>query len=285
MILQREVRAKALEKGVSPEIIDKDWVLSHVLKGICEMPNLGEHLIFKGGTCLKKCFFPDYRFSEDLDFTATVDNLQIDIVLINELCQRIFEQSGIRMEIPKIKEQRFNDVMVGYEVKIKYWGANHPKNRRPPESQCWTTSIKIDTNWYEKMIFTPIEQSIIHDYSDFKKFEDFRIRTYSIEEVLSEKLRALIQRKYKAARDYFDIWTLNQRISDLDWEEIHLAFLDKCKYKNIVFTGVEQILNENIKSTLDKQWHSNLKNQLRAEDFHTLDVIYRDLELLFQEIF
>ena len=24
-----------------------------------------------GGTCLRKCYFPDYRFSEDLDFTAT----------------------------------------------------------------------------------------------------------------------------------------------------------------------------------------------------------------------
>ncbi|MGB0931452.1 MAG: nucleotidyl transferase AbiEii/AbiGii toxin family protein, partial [Chitinophagales bacterium] len=87
MIPHREIRAKALEKGVSPEIIDKDWVLSHVLKGICEMPDLGEHLIFKGGTCLKKCFFPNYRFSEDLDFTATIDNLKIDNALLDGLCQ------------------------------------------------------------------------------------------------------------------------------------------------------------------------------------------------------
>ncbi len=190
IIPQKEIRAKALEKGVSPEIIDKDWVLSHVLKGICEMPNLGEHLIFKGGTCLKKYFFPDYRFSEDLDFTATLDNLNIDAALIDGLCQRIFEQSGIRLEVPQIKEQRFKDVMVGYEVKIKYWGANHSKNRRPPNSQRWTTSIKIDANWYEEMMFTPMEQPIIHDYSDSNKFEGFRVRTYAIEEVLSEKLRA-----------------------------------------------------------------------------------------------
>lgn len=37
---------------------------------------IGEHAatrdtwVFKGGTCLKKCFFETYRFSEDLDFTV-----------------------------------------------------------------------------------------------------------------------------------------------------------------------------------------------------------------------
>lgn len=74
MIAQKEIREKSEQKGVSTEIIDKDWVLSHVLKGIFETPNLGEHLIFKGGTCLKKCFFSDYRFSEDLDFTTFTEN-------------------------------------------------------------------------------------------------------------------------------------------------------------------------------------------------------------------
>ena len=31
---------------------------------------LGDHTqVFKGGTCIKKCYFETYRFSEDLDFT------------------------------------------------------------------------------------------------------------------------------------------------------------------------------------------------------------------------
>lgn len=28
-----------------------------------------ESWVFKGGTCLKKCYFETYHFSEDLDFT------------------------------------------------------------------------------------------------------------------------------------------------------------------------------------------------------------------------
>ena len=35
--------------------------------------SLREYLIFKGGTALKRCYFPDYRFSEDLDFSLSQD--------------------------------------------------------------------------------------------------------------------------------------------------------------------------------------------------------------------
>jgi predicted nucleotidyltransferase component of viral defense system len=70
MILQREIVSIAETKRVSKSTIDKDWALGHFIAAIYSEPELKEALIFKGGTCLKKCYFPDYRFSEDLDFTA-----------------------------------------------------------------------------------------------------------------------------------------------------------------------------------------------------------------------
>ena len=33
-----------------------------------------ERLAFKGGTALKRCYFGDYRFSEDLDFTLATES-------------------------------------------------------------------------------------------------------------------------------------------------------------------------------------------------------------------
>ncbi|MEM6517093.1 MAG: nucleotidyl transferase AbiEii/AbiGii toxin family protein [Bacteroidota bacterium] len=285
MILQKEIREQSKAKGVSTEIIDKDWVLGHVLKGIFETPNLGEHLIFKGGTCLKKCFFPNYRFSEDLDFTATTDRLNINEDLINRLCQTVQNNAGIQLVFSKIKKQLYKNEQVGYEIKIKYWGANHSRNVPPPPASRWQTSIKIDANWYEKMLFKPLQQPILHDYSDAQKFKELRIPTYSIEEVLAEKLRALIQRKYAAARDYFDIWTLNKRLPDLDWELIKQAFFEKCQHKGIVFESVQQFLNEDIYQKLDRQWEANLKRQLRKEDYFLITEIYPDLEKLFSSIF
>ena len=70
MILQKEIATISEQLGVSKSVIDKDWVLGHFIAAIFNEPELKETLIFKGGTCLKKCWFEEYRFSEDLDFTS-----------------------------------------------------------------------------------------------------------------------------------------------------------------------------------------------------------------------
>ena len=57
-------------KNVLQDIIEKDYALSYVLAGIANQPVLKKTLVFKGGTALKKVYFGDYRFSEDLDFTS-----------------------------------------------------------------------------------------------------------------------------------------------------------------------------------------------------------------------
>ena len=57
-------------KQAPMHVIEKDYALSYVLAGIARQPKLSHSLIFKGGTALKKIFFGDYRFSEDLDFSV-----------------------------------------------------------------------------------------------------------------------------------------------------------------------------------------------------------------------
>ena len=56
--------------GIPWEVLELDYVLSWVLAGISQTPALRDTLAFKGGTALSKCYFEDYRFSEDLDFTG-----------------------------------------------------------------------------------------------------------------------------------------------------------------------------------------------------------------------
>ena len=51
-------------------MIEKDYVIGWVLWGIGSDPSLSTSWVFKGGTCLRKCYVETYRFSEDLDFTV-----------------------------------------------------------------------------------------------------------------------------------------------------------------------------------------------------------------------
>ena len=69
MIDKREILAIAQQTSLTPHVVEKDYVLGWMLAGIYGHEDLAENWIFKGGTCLKKCFFETFRFSEDLDFT------------------------------------------------------------------------------------------------------------------------------------------------------------------------------------------------------------------------
>lgn len=64
------------EKGTPWEVLERDYLLSWILAGIASNDALAKSLIFKGGTALKKCYFGDYRFSEDIDFSSTTNAYQ-----------------------------------------------------------------------------------------------------------------------------------------------------------------------------------------------------------------
>lgn len=70
MIRHEEVRDLVVEWGLREDIVEKDYVIGWLLWGIGSQPGISETWVFKGGTCLRKCYFETYRFSEDLDFTC-----------------------------------------------------------------------------------------------------------------------------------------------------------------------------------------------------------------------
>ena len=78
MIEAQEIKDLAGKLSLDPRIIEKDYVIGWVLAGIYNHPLLSNVWIFKGGTCVKKCFVDTQRMSEDLDFTLTTHE-QIDV--------------------------------------------------------------------------------------------------------------------------------------------------------------------------------------------------------------
>jgi hypothetical protein len=66
------IRSVAQKKKVLQYIVEKDYALTYLLAAIVQTDDLGENLVLKGGTALKKLYFADYRFSEDLDYSTRV---------------------------------------------------------------------------------------------------------------------------------------------------------------------------------------------------------------------
>src|SRR5437016_14666055 len=100
MIDKREMLEAASSFSLLPSVVEKDYVLGWILAGINAHEELAESWVFKGGTCLKKCYFETYRFSEDLDYTLTDAN-HIDAKFLTDrfknISKWIYEAIGIEI--------------------------------------------------------------------------------------------------------------------------------------------------------------------------------------------
>ncbi len=197
MISETRVRALARQDGVTAGLAKKHYVNSWVLYAIATSP-LGESLVFKGGTALSKLYFPEiWRFSEDLDFTATEQLPDIERTLESALAD-IEAESGIRFE--RRNMHAAGEPVEYVQFDVQYDAVLGQKN---------TTDLDITFN--EPLVF-PI---VNHEHT-FEDVPTFSLAAYSIEEIFVEKLRSLFQRA--RARDYYDIYRLLEQESFNDAE-------------------------------------------------------------------
>jgi len=98
VIDRTEILRLANEFGLEARIVEKDYILGWLLAGIYRDPLLAAAWVFKGGTCLKKCFFETYRFSEDLDFTVT-DATQLDAGFLEERFAELSAEAGANPDV------------------------------------------------------------------------------------------------------------------------------------------------------------------------------------------
>jgi predicted nucleotidyltransferase component of viral defense system len=134
LIDKREILAIAGQTSLGPHVVEKDYVLGWLLAGIYAHEELAESWVFKGGTCLKKCFFETYRFSEDLDFTlrneAHLDEAFLKRVF-TEVAAWIYDQSGIEVPADQQEFELFQNPRgkLSRQGKISYKGPVSPTRR------------------------------------------------------------------------------------------------------------------------------------------------------------
>lgn len=103
MINKSEINRLAQEQQVRATTIDKDWILGHFIDAIYSIPECRNSLIFKGGTCLKKCRFPNYRFSEDLDFTSTNKSFVLNMKMLKQIATLVTERTEILTHVQSLE--------------------------------------------------------------------------------------------------------------------------------------------------------------------------------------
>lgn len=206
MIDRREILDMATRMSLNPHVVEKDYVLGWMLAGISAHPVLSTSWLFKGGTCLKKCFFETYRFSEDLDFTLT-DPSQIDQAFLTEtfrdIGEWIYDRTGI--EIP--------DHLQKFDIYTNPRGTTSCQGKisyRGPVATRDLPRIKLDLTADERIVLAPVRVPVFHPYSDAPE-EGIDVLSYAYEELFGEKVRALAERKAgEATAPLIDFLTLGE---------------------------------------------------------------------------
>lgn len=265
MIKPGEIQKKAMEAGVRDLQIEKDYVLSWILRGIAQHQQLSKAIVFKGGTALKKIYFEGYRFSEDLDFTLlhlTVANEQI-FDWFKEIFEYVKEEANITLGIIDNNEHEDG----GINFYASYVG--------PLGGRGNNKSVKVDISRNEKLVFEPIFKPVFVNYSDL---EEYKLLCYALEEVLVEKMRSVMQRMQ--ARDFYDLWYLLE-IEKMDAGFYLNEFSIKCTNKGLKSTDFLKKLEERLLQYKGR-WKNSLGDQIQdLPDFEQVErAVQRHLKKL-----
>ena len=255
MISRADIDDRVRLWGLREDVVEKDYVLGWVLWGIGTDPQLSRTWVFKGGTCLKKCYIETYRFSEDLDFTLLEDgSVEPDEVLgaVTRLLDRVNQESGIDFTVRE-PTYRARPSGSSAEMRVYYRG---PRNAPGP------ASIKFDLTKDEVVVCPPVLRLISHDYPDALPAPG-QVRCYSFEEVFAEKLRAMGERA--RPRDLYDIVNLFRRRDFRPHGGLVLDVLrQKCDTKGVPLPSAEDISSSPMFEELEREWGNMLVHQLRA---------------------
>lgn len=188
----------------SEDQVEQDLIISRLLVEIARDPLLSKELAFRGGTCLHKLHLEEsLRYSEDLDFVRT--NQQPLLGEVFDALRLIADRIGLREHRRKFPSENSDVATIWFDT--------------DSESSAATIRVKLETNVLES---APHRDHIFIPYAVESPWwsGDAEVRTFTLEDILATKVRALCQRR--KGRDLFDLWIGLSR-PGVDAEEIAAA--------------------------------------------------------------
>ena len=262
MISEREIRELNAEWLLPHDVIEKDYVLGWLLAGIAAHPELAGW-VFKGGTCLRKCFFETYRFSEDLDFTIARGTDEPDELgrIFSEIGDWTREQCGLELIVEdgtfrRRQNRRGNATTQG---RIAFLGPIGRRTPTPPK-------VRLDPTTDELLASAAVARPVFHPYSDALQQDGEvgivgHIACYELAELLAEKLRALAERC--RPRDLYDVVHVHRHPGLVGRaDDVREILKRKCDYVGIEVPTLESVRTSPVSAEVEQDWRQMLEHQL-----------------------
>ena len=198
-----QITQQAARDGVPAPAVERDYVLAHIIAGL---GSLGDKhgLVFKGGTALRLCYFEDYRYSADLDFSVVEGDLNAAYKTVEAALAAV---SGAVDALALTDEE---------PRRITYKG---PLSRQ--------RDLKLDIA-VDELVLNVDSMGLLSRWSDLP--ETSGIPVYPLAEIAGEKLRCIMQRMQ--CRDLFDLWLLLEE-AGVDPRDTTEIFHLKAEHRNL----------------------------------------------------
>lgn len=253
MISTAELHKFAENEGLRFDQAEKDYVILWLLYGLMQPGLTPKGWAFKGGTCLRHCYYEGYRFSEDLDFSCEPqgNNLGPSLELLGRVVEWIGDESGIRMTL---KEPQTVPGDFQIEIPVQYHRGGARRQALP--------HVKVQLTFDEPVLSGVEERLVTPAYPDLPPFE---VACYSKLETIAEKLRALLQqqKKWPRPRDLYDLWYILCRSGErYAWEELQPLFQKKCRVRDIE-PDLNGLISDNLREWNRDAWVDRLGPMLK----------------------
>lgn len=299
---------KVNDVAVGEDLFEKDYILSSFLSNWSKIstPNL-DRLVFKGGTLLTKNYLNYHRISEDLDFVhedsnelrliSTVGRQETQIKqrvipIIDEL-KELADLSNLEFETDRSNSRFIIQRNSRHLYVFNFYYSSLITKRED--------KIKLEISFVEDLINDPVSAEIktivdfkISDVVLLKQLTNYNLekpilKIYLIEEVILEKIRALITREQFKPRDVFDLYLINKltNIFNQSKDDLFRKLRASPFNKEDIRKNIKNFLSEKIVVDLDDILNLSLINfnELEFIEFSKKLILYsKELSKEFLEL-
>jgi len=233
--------------------VEQDLLIERILIEIFSEDFLSENLVFRGGTAIHKLYFrPQCRYSEDIDLVQT------GALPVGQFIDLIRTKLKFLGNPKRIQKERNTTLIYHYITEL------------PPEIKA---RLKIEINCREH--FAVFGYKYIHHSINTEWFSgESRIKSYSLEELLGTKLRALYQRS--KVRDLFDLfWALNNEKIDIN--KVIESFRIYISFSTSNPPTITQFRENLEKKIQDPEFRGDTDGLLRPEISYSIDEAYEQI--------
>ena len=247
----------ASQTGFYAPLMEKDYYLTILLSRINK---LSEKLIFKGGTCLNKIYYTYYRLSEDLDFSlllppraTTRGNRRKAIQPVKDNIESFAKQLGMRVEGIEDAGRNESKQYIYYFIYDSVM---------LPIQQAVKFEIGLRFNPIEQAETHDVQHKFIHAFTRKPLFDGGRVNCLSLDEIVSEKLRAAALRPNVAPRDFYDLDFIIRKGFNIASKNVMVLFKEKIKEDNGDITLSKYKVNLGRSDNEIKNMRSRLEDEL-----------------------